>query len=76
MTADLLRCLSLRSFSTWCDRFAQVKTRCTQLFGDFGVAAHGALHQIASELALKVVFRAKPAFKRMLLAALQDLELS
>jgi hypothetical protein len=29
------------------------------------------LHQAACELALKIVLRAKPAFKRMLLAALQ-----
>ena len=41
----------------------QVDTRSTEALGDLAIAADRALHQLAQSLALKIIFRCKPAFK-------------
>ena len=52
-------------------RTAQVEAGGTQALFNGGITAQGTLHQAAFQLVLKVSFRSKPAFKYMLLRALQ-----
>lgn len=50
---------------------AKIQAGRTQHFDDGAVSAQRAFNQTTLQLRLKIVLRAKPAFKRMLLATLQ-----
>ena len=50
---------------------AKIQPWGTGHFDNRFVSTHRAFHQTAQELRLKVVLRAEPAFKRMLLATLK-----
>ena len=50
---------------------AQIQARCAQALVDVVVGTKGALNQAALLLALKVVFRTKPAFKDMAVLTLE-----
>jgi len=52
-------------------RGVQVQAWGAEFFGDLCITAQGACEQATRELALVIVFGAKPAFKHMVLAALK-----
>jgi hypothetical protein len=51
--------------------FAKVESRCAQSFDDVGIATQGARHQATRLLAQVIFFRAKPAFKQVLVLTLK-----
>ena len=50
---------------------SQVQARRTEALVDMIICAEGALHQAALLLALKIIFRTKPAFKDMAMPTLE-----